>query len=233
MSVIAWESTLQDQWLVFRQTVSCGLFYAPCFWALPLSLHGYISGCHCPYFKLYVRFAMSSSWFQSKAEDRIGLETNDTTVMCGYTVLRPQRVVGNAPRMVSLSVVPTTILCSPLTTIFGVWQRGLTRVKGLGHDTTVRNTRYALDTVVPAVRADLSLVALVQYFVKRVNVTERWDMLPVFSSGQEQVSWLEHGFGLKHYEILNLLNLCWYFLIAADILYVWPHVGRMGVADMT
>jgi hypothetical protein len=58
-------------------------------------------------------------------------------------------------------------------------------VKGLGHNTTVRNTRYTLDTVM---RVDLSLVALIQYFVQTVNITERWDMLPVFSTGQEQVS---------------------------------------------
>jgi len=45
-------------------------------------------------------------------------------------------------------------------------------------------------------------------------------MLPVFFSGQEQVSWLEHGCGLKQYKILKLFHLYWYFLIAADILNV-------------
>jgi hypothetical protein len=67
---------------------------------------------------------------------------------------------------------------------------------------------------------DLSLVVFIQYLcVKTVNITERWDVLPVFFSGQEQVSKVTGAwFGLKHYTILKLFQLCWYFLIAADIL---------------
>jgi hypothetical protein len=100
---------------------------------------------------------------------------------------------------------------SPRYSEFGKQCRPTQR-RGLGRNTTERYTWYTLDTIIPAVRVELSLVALIQYLVKTVSITERWDMLPLFFSGQEQVSWLEHGFGLKHYRILKLLHLCWYFL---------------------
>jgi len=84
--------------------------------------------------------------------------------MCGYTVLRPRMsLVGNAPHTVSLSIVPTAILCDPLTTIFRVWRVVWTDT-GKGA-TTVRNTWYTLYTVIPAVCVELSLVASIQYLL--------------------------------------------------------------------
>jgi hypothetical protein len=66
---------------------------------------------------------------------------------------------------------------------------------------------------------ELSLVALIQYFVKTVNIAERWDMLPVSFSDQEQVSkltgawfWLKalQNFKIASF-ILVLFNCSRYF----------------------
>jgi hypothetical protein len=123
-SVIAWESwesTLQNECPVFRQTISCGLFYA-----LDV-LKPFLCLCMDIFLAATVLISNYMLDLLCQAPDfipkrKIGSGSRLVTQrLCVVTLYWGHRwVVGNNPYMVSLSVVLTAILCSPLTTMLSV-----------------------------------------------------------------------------------------------------------------